>query len=254
MKESTGYALIDEHSLHEPHVLLRIDNEDYYLCSLGNVLSADKEATSLTKVVQLGYGCLTVDHLRYFKPGEVIGFKKLPPNRIQSLRYEINEQGSQIIRRAIERMGSGVCIQGDTRIRLSSEEHSTVRIIVPDSRPEVVEEMKTGRKVKIQWLDPRDFDKAAPSATHLTVEEFQLDLIFEDGTSTPWSFSCNLFDFEQFKKKSPLRYLPRKTALRRAIVQYRGLNVLTLPAYTDMTFTKEGQQVAVTSNGIGIRF
>jgi hypothetical protein len=95
---------------------------------------------------------------------------------------------------------------------------------------------------------------AMPESTHLTVGEFQFDILFEDGTTTPWSFSCNLFDFEQFEKKSPVRYLPRKTALRRAVVQYAGRDVLKLPAYTDMTFTKDGQQVAVTSNSIQIRF
>jgi hypothetical protein len=254
MKDSTGYALIDEHHLYDPHVLLRIDNEDYYVCPLDEVLSADTEEVKIKKVVQLGYGCLTVDHLCHCKPGEVISFKKLPPNRIQSLRYEITEQGIQIIRRAIERMQAGEAIQTDQRIRLSLEEPSTLRIIVPDSHPEFVEEMKTGRKVKIQWRDPVDFDEARPDSTHLTVAEFQFDILFEDGTTTPWSFSCNLFDFEQFEKKSPIRYLPRKTALRRAVVQCGARDVFMLPAYTDMTFTKKGQQVAVTSNGIEIRF
>ena len=134
MKDSTGYALIDEHHLHEPHVLLRIDNEDYYLCPLDEVLSADKEAVQIMKVVQLGYGCLTVDHLHYCKPGEVISFKKLPPNRIQSLRYEITEQGIRSINRVIKRMQAGEGIETDARIRLSLEEPSTLRIIVPDCR------------------------------------------------------------------------------------------------------------------------
>lgn len=254
MKDSTGYALIDEHHLHEPHVLLRIENENYYLCPLDEVLSADKEAVQIMKVVQLGYGCLTVDHLHYCKPGEVISFKKLPPNRIQSLRYEITEQGIRSINRVIKRMQSGEGIGTDARIRLSLEEPSTLRIIVPDSHPEFIEEMKTGRNLKIQWRDPADFDEARSESTHLTVADFQFDIFFEDGTTTPWSFSCNLFDFEQFEKKSPVRYLPRKTALRRAVVQYGGRDVLKLPAYTDMTFTKEGQKVAVTSNGIQIRF
>jgi hypothetical protein len=196
-------------------------------------------------------GVLVVDHLVYFSVGEVVYFQKLPPNRIQSFRCDLTEEGNAAIRRALLHLKEFKAAAMSDRISLSLQAPGSVlTIIVPESMPHVYQEMKTGKRVKIQWRDPRDFGEPAMTPhSDLSDTGFQLDVVFEDGTMSPYSFSCNLFDFVEHGTKSPVFFLPRNTLLRRALVRCGELE-FGLPAHTDMSIEETDGGYMVSSNSI----
>jgi len=119
------------------------------------------------------------------------------------------------------------------RILLSLAEPSTLTIIVPKSQSAYVKEMRTGKRVKIQFRDPRDFGEPVSNLA----KPLQLDIVFEDGTPSPWAVNCSLSDFKEYVPDEPFSCLPMGGQLKVVVVRCDDRNVLTLPAFTDITLT-----------------
>src|ERR1700729_1459209 len=83
----------------------------------------------------------------------------------------------------------------DERFHLSLLNNETLAILLPDlpGTPQMISEMRRGKTARVQ---------IAHRAEHtLTADGDRVEVVFEDGTDSPWCFKCVIGDF--FDRKLP---------------------------------------------------
>lgn len=245
--------IITDSRLNEPHVVTSTA-DGLMLCPLDVVLTAGERIAqgkfvSPVQGLTLAAEGFVAECLPQLKRGDVMFFTAPGDKRIVAHQCTITPEAKRLVAQALGFSSSNppCSINMDTRLRLSlNRTGTTLTIQVPENYKDRLAEMRTGKRVLVQFAHPKDWDPIAPG----NCDDPTLDIVFEDDTQTPWAFTCKLYDFFEYDPgTNPMTWLP-SSKLGRVHIEYRKQVVLTLPART--TLTHQGN--TVTSNSITVNF